>query len=76
MWGIENPSKVFSYVYIPRKESFEFTAIINTEKYNTFPEIDRLALENIEEIEISDVQIKTPDNPSILKKAKMIRFSG
>ena len=75
MWGIENPAKVFSYVYAPSNTDFEFTAIINLEKYNAFPEVDRIALENISEVEISDIKIKTPDNPSALKQAKMIRFS-
>ena len=75
MWGIENPAKVFSYVYKPQSEGFEFVAIINTEKYNSFPEIDRVALENQSAIEISDIKIKTPDNPSILKQAKLITFA-
>ncbi|MCL2699150.1 MAG: NgoPII family restriction endonuclease [Defluviitaleaceae bacterium] len=75
MWEIKNPSKVFSYVYAPRDTDFELTAIINTEKYNSFPSEDRAALENIEDVEISDIRIKTPDNPSVLKQAKMIRFS-
>jgi hypothetical protein len=75
MWEIKNPSKVFSYVYTPLKTDFEFTAIINTEKYNSFPGEDRIALENLEGVEISDIRIKTPDNPSVLKQAKIIRFS-
>jgi len=75
MWIIKNPSKVFSYVYSPRKTDFELTAIINTEKYNSFPSEDRSALENLNSVEISDVEIKTPDYPEVLKPAKMIRFS-
>jgi hypothetical protein len=75
MWEIKNPSKVFSYVYTPCDADFEFTAIINTEKYNSFPRTDRTELENLEGVEISDIRIKTPENPSVLKHAKMIKFS-
>ena len=76
MWGIENPAKVFSYIYTPSNAQFEFTAVINTEKYNTFSVSDRKSLELLSEsfpnFNISDVKIKTPDNPSVLKKAKLI----
>jgi hypothetical protein len=72
MWGIENPTKVFSYVYTPANAEFEFAAIINTDKYNSFPSEDRATLENLTEVNISDVRIKTPDNPSVLKQAKLI----
>lgn len=77
MWGIENPSKVFSYVYIPENSQFEFAAILNTEKYNSFPEADRSAVEKMvnKNFKISDVKIKTPDNPSVLKQAKLITLS-
>jgi hypothetical protein len=109
MWGIENPSKVFSYV-LPQVPpcDFQCTAIINSEKYNLFPIEDREALESISErlcevsklqrnclaesnsyseeelkelelltapnFSITDVKIKTPDNPSILKDAKLINY--
>ena len=47
MWGIENPAKVFSYTYTPSNNDFEFVAIINTDKYNSFPNVDRSALEKM-----------------------------
>ena len=72
MWGIENPAKVFSYVHTPANSEFEFVAVINTDKYNSFPAEDRAALEKLDNIEIADVKIKTPDNPSVLKQAKLI----
>jgi len=77
MWGIENPAKVFSYIYAPVSDSqFEFAAIINTDKYNTFPAESRAAIESLvsSEFNIDDVKIKTPDNPSIMKAAKLITF--
>lgn len=78
MWGIENPAKVFSYIYetSPNTE-FEFVAIINNEKYNSLPASDisnfeKLMTNNL--LKISDIKIKTPDNPTILKQAKLITF--
>jgi len=77
MWGIENPSKVFAYVYTPAGTEFEFAAIINTDKYNSFPVGDRNALEQLTRngLEIRDIKIKTPDNPSVLKTAKLITLN-
>ena len=53
-----------------------FVAIINTEKYKSFSATDRERFERIQEnfadFKITDVKIKTPDNPSILKQAKLI----
>jgi hypothetical protein len=79
MWGIENPAKAFSYVYSETaRREFELTAIINAEKYKSFPQserdkLERLAL-NSGGVVINDVNIKTPDNPSVLKSAKLITF--
>ena len=77
MWGIENPARVFSYIYTPTNSQFDFVAVINNEKYNSFPENDRNSIESItvEGFEIKDVRIKTPDNPSVLKDAKLISFN-
>jgi len=77
MWGIENPAKVFSYVYTPSDMQFEFAAIISTDKYNSFPVVDRTMLENMigASLKITDVNIKNPDNPAKLKQAKLITFS-
>jgi len=74
MWGIENPAKVFSYVYTPSDNDFEFVAVINTEKYYSFSSDDRISLEKLIDdcFSISDVKIKDPDNPSNMKDAKLI----
>lgn len=47
-----------------------------TEKYNSFPESDRQAIENIalDNFTISDVEIKSPNNPARLLNAKFIKF--
>lgn len=77
MWGIENPVKVFDYIY-ERDDSkqFNFMALINEDKYNSFS--NRKELENLEKenknLEIKNVKIKNPNNPAKLKKAKLIIF--
>lgn len=78
MWGIENPMKVFNYIY-QRDDSknLNFMALINNEKYATF-RLDTVRLEQlateIDSLNIADVEIRTPDNPAILKQAKLISF--
>ena len=74
MWGIDNPVKVFSYIYTPTDSLFNFAAIINVEKYESFSTSDRINIENLvsKNFNITDAKIKTPDNPSVLKKVKLI----
>jgi hypothetical protein len=78
MWGIENPWKVFRYVYQrDLSKDFNFMCIINSSKWNTFTnraELIQLA-ENISSLSITDVRIKNPDNPAQLNDAKLISFS-
>ena len=77
MWGIENPVKVFDYIY-KRDDSkqFNFMTLINEDKYLSFSntkELEDLEKEN-KNLEIKDVRIKNPNNPAQLKKAKLITF--
>lgn len=78
MWGIENPAKVFNYIYQrDSNKEFNFMALINDEKYNTLDyteELKELAGQ-VEGLIIEDVEIKNPDNPAQLKTAKLITFS-
>ena len=79
MWGIENPLKVFDYVYkIDKTKKFNFMCIVNENKWNTFGEKEKSELQEIineeENAKIEDVEIKDPNNPSRLKKAKLISF--
>jgi len=70
MWGIQNPLKVFHEVYTPDTSAkFNFMAIVNEEKY-----ISMGGLTN-NKLNINDVNIKNPDNPAQLRKAKLITFS-
>lgn len=77
MWGIENPLKVFDYIYQRNtSKAFNLMALINLEKYNSFSNtqvLDNL-VQSIEDFKIKDVEIKVPDNPALLKKAKLITF--
>lgn len=78
MWGIDNPMKVFNYIYCSDESNdFNFMALINNEKYATFKEdtveLERLATD-VEGLVITDVEIRTPDNPAVLRKAKLITY--
>ena len=78
MWGIENPWKVFNYVYEYDKDiSFDFMCIINQEKWDSFDNRNELIdLEKtIDELSLTDVNIKDPDNPANLVAAKLVHYS-
>lgn len=77
MWGIENPLNVFDYIYKQdASKNFNFMTLINQEKYDTLENTSELEtlVGKIEGLAIKDVEIKTPDNPAKLKKAKLITF--
>lgn len=77
MWGIDNPVHVFDYLTTIEDESdLTVNAILLSEKYNSFPESDRRAIENItsDNFSISDVEIKSPNNLARLLPAKLIKF--
>lgn len=77
MWSIESPYKVFEYVYKEKSDkSFNFMCIINNDKYDSFDNVYLLE-ENVGKVlgfNIADVKIKDPNNPALLKGAKLITF--
>ena len=76
MWGIQNPWRVFEYVYQrDYAKSFNFMCIINENKWKTFDNTELIASLNVPGFEISDVRIKDPDNPARLVNAKLITFN-
>lgn len=78
MWGIENPWKVFSYIYTrDNSKDFTFMSIINEKKWNSFSNTTELfQLEkSIPELSITDIRVKNPDNPAKLNNAKLICFN-
>ncbi len=77
MWGIENPWKVFNYIYTRNTANdFTFMCIINDEKWNSLTnnsDLLNLAKQN-SALNVEDVRIKKPDNPAQLRNAKLISF--
>lgn len=75
MWGIENPWKVFEYIY--RRDfskNFTFMCVINDAKWNTFDNVDLITSLHNDGFAIENVKIKNPDNPAKLEDAKLISF--
>lgn len=77
MWGIENPFKVFDYVYTRDFDcDFNFMAIINEKKWNSLERTQELK----ELIKVTDgasvfkTNIKDPDNPVRLRDAYVITY--
>ncbi len=76
MWGIENPYKVFQYIYNKKNDGTDFFALINEDRYNSFPKEDIIELENSDKIIIENCKIKDPNNTAKLKNAKLIRIEN
>ncbi len=77
MWGIENPFKVFEYIFKRQNsDEFNFMAIINDEKWSSFYNKSKLleVISNNKEATIENVKIKDPSNPAVLKSCKLITF--
>ncbi|MEG2645600.1 MAG: NgoPII family restriction endonuclease [Clostridia bacterium] len=81
MWHIENPMKTFNYIYKnSQSDKFSFMALINNEKYLEFSVADRIEFEKMvkenSNISMSEVKIKNPNNPAILKNAYLITYNN
>lgn len=77
MWHIENPHKIFSYLNkADANAKFQVVCLMKTEKFNSFPNTDKIALLNLkkENYSIEDAQIKNPNNPAQLLDCKLITF--
>lgn len=77
MWHIENPFKVFNYVYQRDfNHQFNFMAIINDEKWQSFANTNALIelIDKTPNASLTDIKIKNPNNPAQLKSAKLIQF--
>lgn len=73
MWGIENPRNVFSYLHKMNEDStFSLACLMRTSKYNSFTQSDRVALDNVPNLKVKDVELKNPNNPAQLLDAKLI----
>lgn len=79
MWQIQNPRRVFNYLYSSISvANFELVAIIPTYKYNSFSSVSKSNLENFvsSSLNISDVKVKDPNNPANLIDCKLIVFKN
>ena len=76
MWHIENPNRVFDYLTKNSEDNFALNAVLLRSKYDSFPIEDRKALEDLENanFSISNVSIKSPNNPANLLDAVLISF--
>lgn len=75
MWGIENPWRVFDYIYQrDSSRKFTFMCIINDTKWATFDNTDLITSIHMDGFEIKNVRVKDPDNPANLVDAKLISF--
>ncbi len=75
MWIIENPSKVFDYVYShDLKVKFQMITLMKKSKFESFSSNDRNQLKNLKNLTISDVKIKNPNNPADLIDATLIVY--
>ncbi len=77
MWGIDNPVKVFDYVYTPKDNAeFNFMCIVSDAKWDSLDNKDELVKLSKEHecLNVSDVKVKDPDNPARLKSAKLITY--
>ena len=77
MWHIENPWRVFNYVYERNPQAnFNFMCIINTAKWNELR--NRNVLFELQKhyptLRIVEVKIHDPDNPAKLNDAKLIAY--
>ena len=77
MWHIENPNKIFQYIYTyDDTKTFQLITLMTKEKYQSLPREERKLLEeyNHANIAIEDVKIKNPNNPVQLIDARLLVF--
>ena len=77
MWHIENPTKIFNYLYsYDETKSFQLICLMKKEKYESFPLADRQIIQNLNNpnVSVSDVKIKNPNNPAQLMDGKLLVF--
>lgn len=77
MWSIQNPRKVFKYIYPQTdKNTFELVCILPDSKYYSFDPEDIALLESINEegFSITNKKILDPNNPAHLIDVKLITY--
>jgi len=77
MWDIDNPNKVFDYIYTyDESKRFQLICLLPKDKYDGLPLEDREALGSlgVDGVEVLDVKIKSPNNPVQLIDGKLLVF--
>ncbi|WP_066152557.1 NgoPII family restriction endonuclease [Aliarcobacter cryaerophilus] len=77
MWHIENPTKIFNYLYsYDETKSFQLICLMKKEKYESMLLADRQIVENFnnQNVSVNDVRIKNPNNPVQLMDGKLLVF--
>lgn len=73
MWHIDNPLKVYKdYYKVDDSKLFSLACIMRDDKFHTLDSDDKENILNHEDIDITDIKIKNPDNPANLINAKLI----
>jgi len=73
MWHIDNPLKVFGdNREVEDKYTFSLTCIMRKTKYQSFSEADINDITKNENLSVTDIKIKDPDNPAKLIDATLI----
>jgi hypothetical protein len=71
MWGIQHPSKVFSYITEKQKPPY-IKALMLKDKFNSFD--NEIKKEITEKCQVQNVKIKNPNNPAKLLEATLIEY--
>lgn len=76
MWILENPYKIFKKIfnYNMNNQNFSFISLMKKEKFDSFPNKDKNAILNDEDIIFNEVKILNPNNPAKQMDAIVIRF--
>jgi hypothetical protein len=73
MWHIDNPLKVYKdYYEADDSKLFSLACIIRDDKFHTLDSDDKENIFNHEDVDMTDIKIKNPDNPAKLINAKLI----
>ena len=79
MWEIQNPSTIFDYVVddLPR-DSLQVIAIMKKDKYDSFPETDKINIRNLlnARLTMNEIQLRDPNNPANRINAINIHYSN
>ncbi|HET9174617.1 MAG TPA: NgoPII family restriction endonuclease [Candidatus Saccharimonadales bacterium] len=75
MWHIQNPSRLYAHLttVTPHRQYY---VLMREDKYQSFPEYQRNELEelNLDGYENSIIEIRDPDNPAHVIKARFIKY--